>query len=91
MKNTYLHNGIIRERKKLTPPYAEIMEIQGEISLIVKNIREEHELSQRQLAKLTGLSSRTLWKLENGGEVKLESLLRVLYVLDNQVVIDEML
>jgi DNA-binding XRE family transcriptional regulator len=89
MKDHYLRRGIYRERKKLKPPYAEIMEIQSEISSILKDIRKESGLSQREMAEHTSLSARTLWKIENGASVNLESILKLLFVLDYQITIKE--
>ena len=90
MKDLYIRKRTIFERKRIEAPYAEIMEIQGEIASILKEIRKESGLSQRELKQLTGLSTKTLWELETGAQVKLESLLKCLFVLDHQLIIREL-
>jgi transcriptional regulator with XRE-family HTH domain len=45
------------------------------ISDFIKTKREEHNLSQRQLAELCGISNTEVWQIENGKRKKVQPLI----------------
>lgn len=55
--------------------------IMNEIGVRIKRNRLDMKLSQKELAKRAGLSVRTLSTIENGGEISLDSLIRLLRVM----------
>jgi transcriptional regulator with XRE-family HTH domain len=42
-----------------------------ELSMIVKNLRDQHKWSQEQLAELCGLNVRTIQRVESGSKASL--------------------
>lgn len=53
--------------------------------LKIKELREAKGISKYQLAKKTGLQYRTIPAIENGGDVKLSTLIRIAIVLNVKV------
>lgn len=51
----------------------------------IKAIRLQKDISRSLLAKKTGLNYRTLMAVENGGDVKLSTLLKIAKVLNVNV------
>jgi DNA-binding XRE family transcriptional regulator len=43
----------------------------------VKEVREETGVSRNSLHKLTGISYKTLWKVENGGDLRIGTLRKI--------------
>lgn len=62
--------------------FAELAEAIEGLPLIVLSARRSHHLSQRQLAKATGLSFSTISRIEAGREMSTVSLLVILRWLD---------
>lgn len=52
--------------------------VMKEIGARIKRGRLDMQLSQKELAERAGISMRTMSTVENGGDVRLESLIRVL-------------
>ncbi len=57
-------------------------EIIGQIGKRLKQIRLQHNLTQKQLSKDTGLSVSTISLIEQGNPTSLESLIRILIRLN---------
>ena len=57
-------------------------EIIGQIGKRLKQIRLQHNLTQKQLSKDTGLSVSTISLIEQGNPISLESLIRILIRLN---------
>ncbi|MBN1331998.1 helix-turn-helix domain-containing protein [Candidatus Dojkabacteria bacterium] len=76
---------MLPELRKLKPPYNDVKARQAEIGYQVKFMRRNVGVSATKLSELTGLSTKTIWKLERGEPVKLESLLKVLDVLQYEI------
>ena len=57
-------------------------EVVGEIGNRLKKIRLQHNLTQKQLSKDTGLSVSTISLIEQGNSTSLESLIRILFRLN---------
>ncbi|MBN1331704.1 helix-turn-helix transcriptional regulator [Candidatus Dojkabacteria bacterium] len=68
------------EKNLIRPDPEEISSKLLELAFKIKRIRHEHTITVRELSEITGISSRTIWRLENGKTVKLESLIKMLYV-----------
>jgi len=43
----------------------------------VKEVREQTGMSRNRLHKLTGISYRTLWRVENGGDLRIGTLRKI--------------
>ena len=55
--------------------------ILNELGLRIKRNRIDMQISQQEFAKRAGISTRTLSVAENGGDIRIESLLRILRVM----------
>ena len=55
--------------------------VMKEIGARIKRGRLDMQLSQKELAERAGISARTLSTAENSGDVRLESLVRILRVM----------
>jgi transcriptional regulator with XRE-family HTH domain len=55
--------------------------------MILRKLRKDKELSQEQLAIMSGLSVRTIQRIENGNRASLESLKSLASVLETNVTI----
>ena len=53
--------------------------------MILKKIREREKLSQDQLAMMSGLSVRTIQRIEQGKRASIESLKSIASVLETSV------
>lgn len=53
--------------------------------LKIKELREAKGISKYKLAKKAGLQYRTIPAIENGGDVKLSTLIRIATVLDVKI------
>ena len=53
--------------------------------MILKKIRERKRLSQEQLATMSGLSVRTIQRIEHGSRASIESLKSIASVLDTSI------
>ena len=63
---------------KQEPPYEDATIRQSELGQQLRYIREEVGITIKELAELTGLSTKTIWKLETGRNVELGGFIRVL-------------
>lgn len=68
-----------------------IPEIQGELGARLKRYRLQQNLSQDEVATRSGISTRTLRSLEQGQDVQLSTLLRVLRTLGRLDALDAFL
>lgn len=57
--------------------------IQKELGLRIKRGRIDMQISQADFAKKAGISTHTLSVVENGGDVRLSNLIRILRVMGN--------
>jgi len=57
-------------------------EIIGQIGMRLKQIRLQHNITQKQLSKDTGLSVSTISLIEQGNSTSLDSLIRILIRLN---------
>lgn len=55
--------------------------ILNELGLRIKRNRIDMQISQQEFAKRAGISTRTLSVAENGGDIRIENLLRILRVM----------
>ena len=55
--------------------------IQKELGARIKRNRIDMQLSQQEFAKKAGISTRTLSVAENGGDIRIENLMRILRVM----------
>ena len=77
-------------QKNLVPPDPEKISFKMfELSSKIKQARHSHTVTVRELSEITGISSRTIWRLENGKTVKLQSVLNILYALGCDICIEE--
>lgn len=53
-----------------------------EIGLRIKDVRVSRSLTQKDLAEKAGISPKTVERIENGENVKIENLLNVLRIFD---------
>jgi len=53
--------------------------------MIIKKLRNQHNWSQQQLAEFTGLSTRTIQRIESGNQASLESLKALAAVFEVQI------
>ena len=53
-----------------------------EIGKRIKDIRVIHSMTQKELAEKAGVSAKTVERIENGENVKIENLLNVLRILN---------
>lgn len=63
-------------------------EVLRELGSRIKSARIDMEITQKQMAELTGLSQRTISNLENGADVSLVTLIEVLRVLGRLQALD---
>ena len=54
----------------------------------MKQIRQSKNISIRKLAKKANISTKTIWKIENGKFVNIESILRMANILNCQIEIN---
>ena len=51
----------------------------------IEQVREKKGISRYRLAKLTGLNYVSIWKVENGGDIKLSNLRKIAEALGVEV------
>lgn len=51
----------------------------------IEQVREKKGMSRYRLAKLTGLNYVSIWKVENGGDIKLSNLRKIAEALGVEV------
>ncbi len=86
MKTRFLGKQV----KKMSPP-AHIDKIDSveKMGEMIKYKRTNLGLSLKKTALLCGISDKSLRQLENGGNVKIETLFKVINILGLKVTIDE--
>ena len=74
---------ISRQYMSPTPEYslAPVPEIEADIGRRLESIRLAENISQAHLAEEAGVSRRTITRLENGGGISVETLIRVMRAL----------
>lgn len=85
------HRQYVKEQIKRDPRFAkDLKEARAEVRLavMIARLREERGLSQRDLAKITGIKQPQIARIEKGGQMPtLETLWRLADALKAQVVI----
>lgn len=85
------HRQYVEEQTKRDPRFTkELEEARAEVRLAVMlaHLREERGLSQRDLAKITGIKQPQIARIEKGGQMPtIETLWRLADALNAQVVI----
>lgn len=84
------HRQYVKERIKRDPRFAQdLADARGEVRLavMIARLREDRGLTQRDLAKITGIKQPQIARIEKGQMPTLETLWRLAEALDAEVVI----
>ncbi len=85
------HRQYVKEQIKRDPTFAkDLVEARAEIRLavLIARLREERGMSQRELAKMTGIKQPQIARIEKGGQVPtLETLWRLMDALNATIII----
>ena len=54
----------------------------AELASKIEYIRSSNRVTVRELAKLTGLSTKTIWRFEKGKSISLRNVFKILRVFD---------
>jgi len=70
---------------KLKPPYNDVIARHSEFGMQVKLMRKEYGITIKELSELTGLSTRTILRIEHGKPIRTDSLIRITEALRYEI------